>query len=137
MNVCIYCDFDHFRFNLWVLNICQANLTTLIDSRARNEQKETDSSLDQEEDVVDASIPPAFILEGSDNAPSDNSRSPAPGSSTGTSLELDKTRLSVTKRSETSQDRDIGGNAIIRVGHSPLFLQLNVSKCFICLPMVY
>ena len=93
--------------------------STPIDSRRRRDNA---SSPPDEPSPITAGGPelsPAFILEGSDHLDHLQNTSQQPpqplGSPTGTSLDLGKTRLSLTQVSETSLDRDIGANALMDV----------------------
>ena len=61
---------------------------------------------------IETGLPKPFILEGSDNQPSD-SEVTAQKSPTGTSLELDKNEITPTKKLETSEDMDGGANALM------------------------
>ena len=95
------------------------NTSTPVDSRRRRET--ASSPLEQPSPLLneDLGLSPAFILEGSDHldhAQNTSQQPPQPlGSPTGTSLDMEKTKLSLTQVSETSLDRDIGANALMDV----------------------
>ena len=86
--------------------------STPVDNSSRREPRTLSPDLISPDQTATQQIPAPFVLEGSENEPSDEPTPPA-GSPTGASLELDCTRISPSLRIETSNDRDIGANALM------------------------